>query len=342
MQTRNDLVPGYGTSSRIAEIQAIVGKGLSRRHQTKPAVSPHYSVNHSIERTSLGHGLSEHELRRLANGLHFLKRYGEPCLWVILGNDLLDLSEHDAREVVRTFTSQVVKAQKRAGLDQYWLRVHESSGGFHSNLVFPAPQGMDSDIRRWEQFGDYLRRDDAVQSVYDFDGLTDYLAKERPPNVKGGWQFGRREKGSHKLGAGGGDRVQFSQSLRAVAAGVVEPWQRTKARVLVRSTPAIIRPSVQAPVIDPVEAVLEVGSVQPMQPAVQLPLFGALPERRYLQPSDLRSFRQVRGYTQAEISKWAGIRNRSHVANFERGHDGLSPAKQRALRHFMESQRLAA
>jgi hypothetical protein len=32
---------------------------------------------------------------------------------------LLDLSEHDAREVVRTFTSQVTKAQKRAGLDQY-------------------------------------------------------------------------------------------------------------------------------------------------------------------------------------------------------------------------------
>jgi hypothetical protein len=119
MQMRDDLVPGYGTSSRIAEIQAIVGKGLSRKHQIKPAVSPHYSVNHSVGRTSFGHGLSEHELRRLANGLHFLKRYGEPCLWVVLGDSLLDLSEHDAREVVRTFTSQVTKAQKRAGLDQY-------------------------------------------------------------------------------------------------------------------------------------------------------------------------------------------------------------------------------
>jgi len=337
MQTRNDLVPDYGTSSRIAEIQAIVSKGLSRSRQIKLAVSPHYSVNHSVERTSLQ---SEHELRRLANGLHFLKRYGEPCLWVVLGDGLLDLSEHDAREVVRSFTSQVTKAQKRAGLEQYWLRVHESTGGFHSNLVFPAPQGMDGDIRRWEQFEKFLRGDNAVQLVYNFDGLTDYLAKERPPNVKGGWQFGTRTKGSHKLGAGGGDRVQFSQALRAdaVAAGVVEPWQRTKARVLVPSTPAIIRPPVQAVVINPVEAAPATINVQPLQ----LPLFGALPERRYLQPTDLRSFRQVRGYTQAEISRWASIRNRSHVANFERGHDGLSLQRQRLLKHMMDTQRMAA
>jgi hypothetical protein len=314
-----------------------VGKGLSRKHQIKPAVSPHYSVNHSVGRTSLGHGQSEHELRRLANGLHFLKRYGEPCLWVILGDGLLDLSEHDAREVVRTFTSQVVKAQKRAGLEQYWLRVHESSGGFHSNLVFPAPQGMDSDIRRWEQFGDYLRRDDAVQLVYDFNGLTDYLAKERPPNVKGGWQFGRREKGSHKLGAGGGDRVQFSRALRAdvVAAGIVEPWQRTKAKVLVPSKPAILRPSMHIVVPNAIEAAHTAN-------AVQLSLFDTLPEKPYLPSQDLRFFRLVHGYTQAEMAQRIGIRNRSHLANFERGHDGLSAAKQRALRHFMESQRLAA
>jgi hypothetical protein len=203
---------------------------------------------------------------------------------------------------------------------------------------------MDRDIRRWEQFGDYLRRNDAVQPVYDFDGLTDYLAKERPPNVKGGWQFGRREKGSHKLGAGGGDRIQFSQALRAdaVAAGVVEPWQRTKARVLVPSKPAIIGPSVQALVIDTVEAAPGASNVQPLQPPVQLPLFGVLPERRYLQPSDLRSFRQIRGHTQAVISKWTGIRNRSHIANFERGHDGLSLHRQRLLRHMMEVQKVAA
>jgi hypothetical protein len=75
---------------------------------------------------------------------------------------------------------------------------------------------------------------------------------------------------------------------------------------------------------------------------VQLPLFGTLPERRYLQPTDLRSFRQVRGYTQAEISRWAGIRNRSHIANYERGHDGLSLHRQRLLKHMMDAQRVAA
>jgi DNA-binding transcriptional regulator YiaG len=332
----SDLVPDYGTSSRITEIQAIVGKGLSRSRQIKPAVSPHYSVNDCVERTSLGHGLSEHELRRIANGLHFLKRYGEPCLWVVLGDGLLNLSEHEARAIVRAFTSQVAKVQKRAGLEQYWLRVHESSKGFHSNMVFPAPRGMDHDIRRWEQFGKYLREEDAVQPVYDFDGLTNYLAKERPPNVKGGWKFGRREKGSHKLGAGGGDRVQFSQALRAdaVAAGVVEPWQRTKAKALVPSKPALIRPSIHVVV----PAAAEIASTTNVE---QLPLFETLPERPYLVPAEVRTFREETGCTQAEVSGGIGIK-RSHVANYERGHDRLSPARQRALKHFMETRRLAA
>ncbi len=300
---QHDSIPDYGTYARIAEIQAIVEKGLSLSRQPKPEARP-YSVYDCLGRTSLGHGLSEHELRRLANGLHFLERYGEPCLWVILGDGLLDLSEHEARKVVQAFTSQIVKAQKRAGLEQYWLRVHESTGGFHSNLVFPAYPGMDRDIRRWGTFADYLRSAKAIRSVYDFDGLTDYLAKERPPNVKGGWQFGRRKKGSHKLGAGGGDRVQLSQILKAdaIAAGVVEPWQRTKAKVLAPSGP----------------------------------------KRRSLQPSDLRSFRQVRGYTQAQVSRTAGIRNRSHVANFERGHDRLSPHRQRLLKHMMDNRRTTA
>jgi hypothetical protein len=148
---------------------------------------------------------------------------------------------------------------------------------------------MDRDIRRWEAFADYLRSAKAIRSVYDFDGLTDYLAKERPPNVKGGWQFGRRKKGSHKLGAGGGDRVQLSQALRtdAVAAGVVEPTQRTKAKALAPSRPK-------------------------------------------------------RGYTQAQASRTAGIRNRSHVTNFECGHNRLSPHRQRLLKHMMDSRRTTA
>jgi hypothetical protein len=281
----------------------------------------------------------------MQNTLHFLNRTGLRCLWVVIGDSLLDLQEREARTVVRSFTSRIVKAQDMAGLPQYWLRVHESTGGFHSNLIFPATKEMRAAILRWEEFKDYLRGKKAVQWAYDLERLGRvYLGKERVPFAKGGGKFGQRLQGSHRLGEGGGDRVQLSQTLRADAidAGIVEPWQRTKARVLVPSKPVIIRP----PVTDLVEAAPSMSSLQPLQPAlqppVQLPLFGALPERRYLQPSDLRSFRQVRGYTQAEISKWAGIRNRSHVANFERGHDGLSPAKQRALRHFMESQRLAA
>jgi hypothetical protein len=61
----------------------------------------------------------------------------------------------------------------------------------------------------------------------------------------------------------------------------------------------------------------------------------------YIVPVEVRAFREETGCTQAEVSGWIGVKNGSHVANYGRGHDGLSPAKQRALKYFMETRRLA-
>jgi hypothetical protein len=182
-----------------------------------------------------GWRLSAEEIQRISGAMHFLERMGLPCLYVVLGDSLLNLPEPDARDIITEFKTRVVREQGRAGLPQYWLCVLESTEGIHPNLVFPATETMERSLRSSHAFGPYLRGADAIQSVYDFEGLVRfYLTKERPPNVRGGSLLGPRKKGSHRLGDGGGDRVQLSRALRrdALAVGLVQPWQRTTSKTL--------------------------------------------------------------------------------------------------------------
>jgi hypothetical protein len=74
---------------------------------------------------------------------------------------------------------------------------------------------------------------------------------------------------------------------------------------------------------------------------VQLALFDAglpaLPPPAF----DLAAERKRRGLTQSAIGRLGGL-TQSHVANVERGHDRLSPARQRVLRHILGSLPVAA
>jgi hypothetical protein len=180
----------------------------------------------------LKHGLSGPELAREINALHFLETSGLLCLWVVIGDELLDLPNKQAREVLDDFKRRIVREQKKAGLPQYWLLVNECSGGFHTNIIFPAHSAMARKIRLWKTFQPYLKGKRAIQKVYNFNRLGRfYLGKERAPFVKGGGRCGRRLQGSHKL-EGGGDRVRISDALRmdAIAAGIIEPWLQTNAK----------------------------------------------------------------------------------------------------------------
>jgi hypothetical protein len=157
------------------------------------------------------------------------------------------MSEPEARELFRDAASYVVQAQGRVGVPQYWLRVLEGSGGLHSNLIFPAPPIVADRFER-STFGQYcggggLREIGATCA--DWRKVTNYLAKERTPQAEYalGQELGQRVRGSHQLGDGGGDRVQLSRALRhdALAAGAIQPWQRTKAKVPPRHTRALHR-----------------------------------------------------------------------------------------------------
>jgi hypothetical protein len=83
---------------------------------------------------------------------------------------------------------------------------------------------------------------------------------------------------------------------------------------------------------------------KPAQPVsvapVQLALFDGLPALPP-PPFNLAAERKRRGLTQSTIGQMIGLRQ-PHVANVERGHDRLSPARQRVLRHILDALPVAA
>ncbi len=76
---------------------------------------------------------------------------------------------------------------------------------------------------------------------------------------------------------------------------------------------------------------------------VQLPLFAALPVQPppFSDGAEVRELRHRTGLSQERLAGQIGIRDRSHLANVERGHDRLSPQRRRLLRHIADT-RLAA
>ncbi len=48
-------------------------------------------------------------------------------------------------------------------------------------------------------------------------------------------------------------------------------------------------------------------------------------------------FCEVFGYTQQQAAQRLGYRDRSHVANIIRGHDGMSPARRRWIEYLLET-----
>jgi hypothetical protein len=69
-----------------------------------------------------------------------------------------------------------------------------------------------------------------IRPIYHLKSLRNYLLKEATPQAV--YKTGvRRNKGSHRLGEGGGDRVRLSKALkdRLLQEGLMLPYRRTNA-----------------------------------------------------------------------------------------------------------------
>ena len=170
--------------------------------------------------------------------------------------------------------------------------------------------------------------------------------KERTPQAERavGHMLGARLKGSHRLGEGGGDRVHLSAALRkdALSSGAIAPWQRTKSKALTPAVHGVINPRPK-PAKAEAMAPQAPMAVTPSAEIVQLSLFADLPRSRppFSEGAEVRDIRLQLGKTQVWLASQLGVSDRSHIANFERGHDRLSPPR-RLLRHIVETERLAA
>jgi hypothetical protein len=244
----------------------------------------------------------------------------------------MEVSDAQGKRIISRSIAHLGQKLKRNDQEHVGVTVYEKSPHLHAHhLVHVRPKNLDlvMDWREGEQGDVHVRKADWFAPIY--------ATKQRRwmgPEIEGKIATRQGKRPWEKGALIAGPRLTFTKEAKAImehraghaAAAAAIAYARAFEPEIPAVTPAA-----------PSELTLV-----PMRAPAQLPLFGTLPERRYLQPSDLRSFRQVRGYTQVEISRWAGIRNRSHVANFERGHDGLSLQRQRLLRHMMDTQRMAA
>ena len=285
-------------------------------------------------RTVGDQGLSEAEITRIRAVLERWCRRNAYVLFWTLGDALRDMPEAEAREIIRHARNTLRTAQKRHTLQPEDMVVLEVTGGLHAHILGPATPKIMKAIRRSEKFAPFMLRPSRairpVTNAYGFAHLADeYLVKET-----GDPKFA--------LPHGGGDRVILSPTLKAVmvAEGRIEDYQRTTSRNLKPTPPRAVkkpRQTIKAEIevqAAPVTTTQEkpILSVVPTSPS----LFPTLVEQRLVSPQELQAFREDHGISQAEIADMLHISDRSHIANFERGHDNLSRPRLRILRNFMD------
>jgi hypothetical protein len=347
---RGNVLTGQ-PDTQTAEI--LAGQGVQGVHPGSTPASHTYSVidegpeKRSVSKSKKAQGkgkkpgkrgpkgstcLEWHQVKQVNEFWYLAKKaHARPNICVTIRAPM-NVSDAEGKRMISRRIAHQGQALKRHRQDHIGVTVYEKGPYLHAHhLLYVAPRNMKlvMDWNEGEQGDVHVRKADWFAPIY--------VTKQRRwmgPEIEGKIATRQGKRPWEKGALIAGPRLTFTKEAKAImehraghaAAAAAIAYARASEPEIPAVTPAA-----------PSELTLV-----PMRAPAQLPLFGTLPERRYLQPSDLRSFRQVRGYTQVEISRWAGIRNRSHVANFERGHDGLSLQRQRLLRHMMDTQRMAA
>lgn len=311
-------------------------KGYASEQVTETARRTPHPLNTvlpvSLERsrTTSDQGLSKAEIERIRAVLERWCRRNDYVVFWTLGDALRTMPEAEAREFIRRALNTLRTAQTRADLEPEYMVVLEVTGGLHAHIVGIATPKIMKAIRRSEKFAPFmLRPSRAIRPVTNAYGFA-YLADEYLVKETGDPKFA--------LPPGGGDRSWLSPTLKAVmvAEGRIEDYQRTTSGNLKPTPPRAARP---------VQAIK--AEIKPTQSAtttnvVQLALFDDLPQARADEglPAMIREVREQKGISQTAFAEdYLDIRQ-PHLANVERLHDRLSPARRRAARYHLE--RLAA
>lgn len=272
-------IPGTGvspeTAAQVLVSERVFGTGTPICHARQS-----YRVNVSPARTVQRAGISTFEMKVFGEALHMIRQLARRRRWSLrwIVFEAHHASEWEARAQIIELQKRLTKYQDRSGIQtgsRFWLNMLEAECQVHANIIVTAPQKGIALIERLidsEVFGRGIQ----INRIDNIDGLRKYLLKEA--TTQAAWsarQSGKgfhREKGSHPLGTGGGDRLKLSSDLRAalVSEKIVQPYRRTyAARSLARPPIAAFSKSHFA--------------TSPSAPAFQFHpdgLFGSLPDQR--------------------------------------------------------------
>jgi hypothetical protein len=269
------------------------------------------------------------EINRLNNALHFMSMQCQPrrsSLWWLTTDKGTD------RQTIADIRKRIGKLQRDHDVVPYSATMFECRGGLHVHVVFVGNGEIGKRLQE-SKYGAVIQ----VERVKDHVGLArKYLAKERTPQAGygRGHVLGGRIRGSHRL-EGGGDRVRLSEPLErdAIAAGYVEPWQRTNAQRSEERKPYRLRR------LYPKRAPCPAGQLfllpEMERPVARLHEFGGGIVPRAV-ATEIEFHRKRRGWTQSELAGKIG-RSQGQYANAMRGHDPISQSAVNRLRENLLS-----
>jgi hypothetical protein len=311
-------------------------QGFFAASDAAPAAVP-YTVDTHLRQTTVPHGMSVPEVRRLFNSVHYMMKQRRMLAFATLAGPLKAMPCGDVRDMACDFRKALGKKQRKYRLPQYDVQVWECSGGLHVHFVFVANPRMLDELKELQRFAPYLD----VRRAWWPGGLPDYLSKERTGWAEiqlGAYIKGGRKKGVHQL-PGSGDRVRPSPALKAdaIKAGYVAPWKPKNAK---RKPPEARKPhknyrirrikSSEAPARTPQQLLL-FDELKKAPTRVRDFHGGILTPA---QAEELEFQRQRRGLSQRQVAALAGI-SQPHYANVVRGHDSMSRFAARQLRETL-------
>ena len=123
-----------------------------------------------------------------------------------------DACERTTRELIRKVKSDLALMQGRAGYPKLYVEILEGAFSVHSHIIALIPFSLAKRLQGYS-YSSHI----SVGWVHDVYGLRNYLLKEMTPQAAYGSGI-RRNKGSHPLGKGGGDRCRLSKALESALA----------------------------------------------------------------------------------------------------------------------------
>jgi hypothetical protein len=261
--------------------------------------------------------LTMEQVRDVDGLAHMARREGRDLNLCITVRAPKGLSDAAGKRAIDGRLKHIGEALRERG--QVWLAVwvYEKSPHLHAHvLVHVAPKNRKLVMRRHEGRGGAVH----IRSADRFG--PEYVTKQRQwrgPEIedqnKRLWTKSARIEGP-RIGYSKAAKELLARSKASSSVAAPMPYRASSIR-LVSSMPVV-----PATTVAPTQFGLPLDWT-PSIPTADTALMG--------------QFCELFGYTQQQAAERLGYRDRSHVANVLRGHDGLSPARRKWVQYLLET-----